>query len=81
MNVSLGVLSILKIDGSNNSRIAETAIEKTTAIVNDVDIVLSTLFLSLAPIACETRIATPFVDPIAMEQRIRTIGVELVSAA
>src|SRR5699024_3233244 len=42
---------------------------------------LSVRFLSFAPMACESKIDTPFVAPIATEVKIKIIGVELVRAA
>ena len=60
---------------------AVTSREKITDTIKDVATKLSTRILSLAPIACESRMEIPFVDPIATEVKIRTIEVELVSAA
>ncbi len=54
---------------------------RNTEIMSDVAIIFSVCSCSLAPIAWESRIAVPFVMPIANEFKIRIMGVELVSAA
>ena len=55
--------------------------ENRIATIREVAIRLSDFFLSFAPIACESKMDTPFVAPLAMKVSIRIIGVEFVCAA
>ena len=58
-----------------------TPIEKTTATQKEVAIKLSVRFSFFEPMAWESKMDTPFVAPMAMEVKIKIIGVEFVKAA
>lgn len=69
------------MDGNNSSITPVIINENIIDTKNEVEIKLSAFLCSFAPITCESKIDIPFVAPIAIDVRVKIIGVEVVSTA